>query len=685
MKYLLSIVLLFASLVAVGQTYSKDLEKAAKKGDVAAQRDLGICYLTGIKVDNKKAFEWLCQAATSQDAQAQYYLGVMFEDGKADLTKDKKGYYANLLRTLDSRERQTAQTTPALLWYLKAASGNNDQAMLKLAYLSRDQKDEGSAMRYFKMAADLGNSEAQSEYQAFVGKLAASGITITDNDLIIMSDIEKSDYKHGKYERMIILNSVSHIGYGAFRSIEVKEIIFQEGDNLLTIDTYGLACGKGIKELVFNRPVHIKTAGLRNCCPDLLVFNKDVEYIGEDAFGDDKGVKKVVFKKVPKKIECRWHHNFIEGDKDGYLNCDEIEIPTETEAAFVSLGFDKKKLYEQGGTPLTLDIKLEKPNTILSVLPANKLSSVDSLTITGFMYETDLKILESCKNMRYLDLSKTYITYSPEKMKADRAEKEYMAALFSFMGEAADAKYNDFEMSTLDHAYVKGFAKLMEQSYQVTEADEGCIIPSYAMSNMMKLETLILPVRASKIGGQSFKNCKNLKNIKLPPFLKTIGSGTFYGCISLENIDFPASLTSIGRAHTNGVLEGEGSFIKTGLKKFDLSKCNFAVNNSIYGRSWDYRFEQMDNLREIRLPNGVSKIELRTMPRENITIYVPETVQVMTLGVTKNITLHFASSTPPEFKDFGNVYIENCTIYIPKGSTTAYYAKYGSSNKYIEE
>ena len=94
MKYLLSFVLLFASLVAVGQTYSKDLEKAAKNGDIAAQRDLGICYLNGVgtTADNQKAFEWLCQAAT-QDAKAQYYLGLMFEEGKADIANDKKEHY----------------------------------------------------------------------------------------------------------------------------------------------------------------------------------------------------------------------------------------------------------------------------------------------------------------------------------------------------------------------------------------------------------------------------------------------------------------------------------------------------------------------------------------------------------------------------------------------------------------
>ena len=42
---------------------------------------------------------------------------------------------------------------------------------------------------------------------------------------------------------------------------------------------------------------------------------------------------------------------------------------------------------------------------------------------------------------------------------------------------------------------------------------------------------------------------------------------------------------------------------------------------------------------------------------------------------------HFESPTPPEME----YKPKNCTIYIPKGSTTAYFAKFGETNKYIEE
>ena len=672
------------SLSAIGQTYSKDMEKRAKSGDAAAQRDLGICYLNGFgtNVDYKKAFEWLCQSAL-QDASAQYYLGIMFEDGKVDLTTDKKHYYNNLLRTLNDAEQQIAQSTPHVLWFIKSANGGNDLAMIKMARISRTNKDEQNAIKYFKLAADIGNSEGLKEYQTFIVNLAATtGVHVTSKDLIISSDVGTQEYTNDEHERIIILNTVSHIGYGAFEWGRAKEIIFQEGDNLLTIETAAFGFGnrhndwpRDPKEIVFNRPVHIKAQAFNHCCPDLLVFNKDVDFIGEDAFGNDKGVKKVVFKKVPKNL----HSSFIR-KKDYKINCNIIEIPSGTESKFALLGIPDEKIYGQSGRAASFHIKLEKPNTILSVIPLDKLSSVDSLTITGFMYETDLKVLESCKNMRFLDLSKTYITYSPEKMKEIEANAQYLKSLFQFMGAAADAKYQDYQMSTLDHAYVKGFAKLMADGV-ITKADEGCLIPSRSMCNMAKLETLILPTRASKIEAHSFMNCGVLKTVKLPPYLKVIGTGGFYGCRNLRNIDFPKTLTTIGSGHIEGVLEGEGSFMSTGIKKFDFSKCTFTGN---YSKSmWYFKLFQCQP-EEIRLPSGIERVHIYArLNNTSMTLYIPASVKMIDVETNVPSTVHFASPTPPKYDTYK--FESNSTFYIPKGSTTAYYAAFGNTYKYIEE
>lgn len=683
MKKLLSVLLLTLSVSVMGQTYSKDLEKSAKKGDVAAQRDLGICYLKGegTKVDNQKAFEWLSQAAL-QDAQAQYYLGLMIEEGKVDLTKDKNGFYQDLARMIKDEEMQTlAKSAPHIIWYMMSAMGGNDQAMLKMAMFFKANNMEKDAAQYLKLAADRGNAEAKREYDTYLSRLSASsGITVTDKDLVVSSNVDTQEFIKDEHERIIILNTVSHIGYGAFEWAAAKEIIFQEGDNPLTIETAAFGFGNRhgevpIKEIIFNRPVTIKPTAFNYCCPDLIVFNKDVESIGENAFGEEDGVKKVVFKKVPKSL----HREFVRKGKYS-LNCEVIEIPAGSANAFAAFGIPREKLYEQGGKSLALNIQLKKPNSILSVISPDKLSSIDSLTITGFMYETDLKVLEDCKNMRYLDLSRTYITYSPQKQKEIQAEGQLLKSLFVFMGEAADAKYNDYEMSTLDHAYVKGFAKLMADGV-ITKADEGCIIPSRSMCNMAKLETLILPTRAYKIGEHSFKNCTALKNVKLPPYLTVIGSGCFYGCASLSTIDFPKTLTTIGSGHTEGVLEGEGSFMATGLKKFDFSKCTFRSN---YGRNMWYLKLFKCQPEEIRLPSGVERVHLYArLNKTPMTIYVPASVNTIDAEIIVPSTVHFASPTPPRYGTYK--FESNSTFYVPKGSTTAYYSAFGNSYKYIEE
>ena len=398
MKYLLSFVMLFASLVAVGQTYSKDLEKAAKKGDTAAQRDLGISYLNGVgtTADNQKAFEWLCQAAL-QDVQARYYLGLMFEEGKVDVSKDKKGHYANLKRGLGCSERSQEAVNPAIFWYTVAASGNSVEALLKLAYYYRANKVEGAAIKCFQDAANLGNAEAQNEMDNFYHNIKDITINRT-TDFILISD--NASFPSENYEgksRIVVLRGVKNIPMQAFQYSHAKEIVFEESDEPLIIGQdafYNIEA----KEIIFNRPVHISRGAFRMCCPNLLVFNKDVDFIGEWAFGDRDGVKKIVFKKVPKKLANGYYDKFIHERSDyPRENYDEINVPAGTEDAFVALGIPREKIYSEGGGTLALSIQLEKPNSILSVLSPDKLSKVDSLTIIGFMYETDLKIWRTAK------------------------------------------------------------------------------------------------------------------------------------------------------------------------------------------------------------------------------------------------------------------------------------------------
>ena len=90
-------------------------------------------------------------------------------------------------------------------------------------------------------------------------------------------------------------------------------------------------------------------------------------------------------------------------------------------------------------------------------------------------------------------------------------------------------------------------------------------------------------------------------------------------------------------------------------------------------------------LKEIRVPQGITRLELTISEREGLTVYFPASMTYLRSSFYKNSTLHFKSMTPPKANEYEYSMIRNSTVYVPKGSTTAYYSAFGNTNKYIEE
>ena len=284
-------------------------------------------------------------------------------------------------------------------------------------------------------------------------------------------------------------------------------------------------------------------------------------------------------------------------------------------------------------------------------------------------------ITKQCKNLRYLNIENALTTKSPETLRDEEADRKAWASLVASMGVTADNNYRDFRTSSNDYLIQKMFLALCSESAKVRKAEDICVIADYMLCDMPELETVILPKSLSSIGKMVFHNCPKLRNAILPPYLKEIKNGAFARCQSLQKINFPSTLASIGtydRSYTFGI-NGEASFTNTRISVFDFSKCNFKNNGYSF---WGYNFVGCNNLSEIRIPNGVSEVSLRNLG--NCTVYVPSTITYLDARGGK--VFHFYSKTAPKGES-----IRNCTIYIPKGCTTSYFAKYGETNKYIEE
>ena len=325
-------------------------------------------------------------------------------------------------------------------------------------------------------------------------------------------------------------------------------------------------------------------------------------------------------------------------------------------------------------------ICVEKQNSILSVLPIDILPIIDSLTITGILNENDIEVLKECVHLRYLDLSNAYTTLSQELQKARKANSAFLQGMIQAMGELSQEKYENGEISTVDNLQVQLFAALSKGSEDVKESSVGCVIPTGSFSGMKYLETVIFPVRASKIESEAFQDCPNLKEVMLPPFLKEIGTGAFAFCSNLKSIVFPETLTTIGSYDKRHIYDigGAASFVETGIETIDFSKC-FFENNTLDG-SWSYRFH-CKNLKVVKLPN-YNNIDVGFGSDSPVICYVPSSVKRIRFYTGIEIKeIHFSSPEPP----FVDASLIDCVIYVPKGSLTKYFAKFNEGGNIIKE
>lgn len=343
-----------------------------------------------------------------------------------------------------------------------------------------------------------------------------------------------------------------------------------------------------------------------------------------------------------------------------------LEIPKGTFNQYHTDNNFGKLLLKENGTSNKYDIIVEKPGTIMSQLPMSIWAAIDTLTITGFLYDTDMAVLQKLIALKYLDLRQTFICESPETIQERQRHEEELNAMAQLLGFAAEKAHEEGNISSMSYLFAKGIAALQEPASEIKSANKNCIIPKYCFVGLNKLETVKLPLQAISIGYAAFKNCVSLKNIELPSFVEEIGQDAFRHCKSLKSIRFPRSISKIG----------EYAFLGCSLSVVDLSACTFK-KGTFYTNIFDD-----NNLQILKLPYGIRVIDglLR-----DCTVYFPNTIEENICNFI-NCNLHFSSEVPPStvHSDFSYRGSGN-KIFVPKNCTTAYYRAFGNANSYEEK
>lgn len=324
-------------------------------------------------------------------------------------------------------------------------------------------------------------------------------------------------------------------------------------------------------------------------------------------------------------------------------------------------------------------INVPRGNSILSYISLPDLKTADSLTITGVLYEDDFKFIRQARNLKYLDISACYTSYSPEAWKAEQDRQASMSALFGLISKGLDDEFRDYKIGTIDYKVNKSIADAISKAYSKGVSDDRkCLIPHNALSGMENLVYLKLPILVTQIGPNALQNCEKLETVILPPFLTRIASEAFKYCHSLKDVAFPKTLYWIQKQafyNCNGIKKVE--FPKeTKMKSMEELVFGACVNlEELYFPEGlteiPRQFEQCYRLKKVVYPNTVNKIAISDRSWDEYSASPCE--------------FYFNTPKPPSYNSDLWHWENKDILYVPKGTITAYKSKYGNQAKILEK
>ncbi len=162
-------------------------------------------------------------------------------------------------------------------------------------------------------------------------------------------------------------------------------------------------------------------------------------------------------------------------------------------------------------------------------------------------------------------------------------------------------------------------------------------LPADTFRNKTSLTSVKLPKTLKKIGSYAFSGCSGLTSVTIPDSVTSIGSGAFYGCSSLTSITIPDGVTSIG------------DYAFYGCRRLT----SITIPDSVTSIG-SHAFSDCSSLTSITIPDGVTLIgDYAFFNCRNLT------------------SIYCKALVPPSIAAYVFYYV-SATLYVPKGSKTAY-------------
>lgn len=191
------------------------------------------------------------------------------------------------------------------------------------------------------------------------------------------------------------------------------------------------------------------------------------------------------------------------------------------------------------------------------------------------------------------------------------------------------------------------------------------LIGNGAFLHCTGLTSLELPSGLTSISAYAFSECSGLTSLKLPSGITSIGYSAFAYCSGLTSLQFPSNLTSIDMGAFEGCSGLTSVSLPSGLNVISSGTFAGCYNLKSVQLPSDVKsiargaFRECTGLTSLELPSGLTKIEDGAFS-----------------GCSNIVSIYAYMPDPPLFdgdgKDFPTCFNENCALYVPKKSYTAY-------------
>ena len=332
------------------------------------------------------------------------------------------------------------------------------------------------------------------------------------------------------------------------------------------------------------------------------------------------------------------------------------------------------------GQAQQITLHVERAGTLHGMINASRLPYITDLKLTGELNGTDISFIRTLvkKNLRFLDLSEARIVEGGAIYYSNYRTSNDIIGSYMF--------YNP------DYSPISPCAiSKINLPNSVTGIEEG------AFKSCTRLTDINIPNSVTSIGPETFKSCTSLTDINIPNSVTSIGERAFSGCTSLTDINIPNSVTSIEWATFYSCtrltdINIPNSVTSIGYEAFynctRLTDIN--IPNSVTSIGYE-AFYNCTRLTDINIPNSVTSIERSTFyDCTSLTdINIPNSVTSIGEQAFYNCdnlkSVYMNASTPPFIgsQAFHNI-SKDLTIYIPRGSYTAYWLSYWGNYNLVE-